>query len=131
MIFNLNDTFQQQFFVSNDTHDNFIRLSEDRNPLHIDEKFAQSKGFKGIIMHGNILNAYISYFVGECLPTQNVIIHSQSIQFKKPLYLNDQLAFTAEVTGIFESVNAVEFKFKFQNSDQTTLAKGNIQIGLI
>lgn len=86
MICYLNRKFKELFLVTEETHRDFIKLSHDNNPLHIDEEFAKSKGFKGILMHGNILNAFIFYFIGECLPTKNVIIHSQNIQFKKPIY---------------------------------------------
>ena len=131
MTFNINDTFEESFIVSKNTHHDFIQLSQDRNPLHTNEEFAFSKGFKGIVMHGNILNAFLSYFIGECLPTKDVIIHSQDIQFKNPVYLNDILNFTASVSGVFESVNAVEFKYSFKNSQLKVVAKGKIQIGII
>jgi acyl-CoA thioesterase FadM len=81
-------------------------------------------------MHGNILNGFVSYFIGECLPTKNVIIHSQEIQFKNAVYLNDELQFKSEIIGIYESVNAIEFKFDFKNKEGKTVAKGKIQIGL-
>ncbi|MFB0923768.1 MAG: MaoC/PaaZ C-terminal domain-containing protein [Vicingaceae bacterium] len=131
MIFNINDIFEESFVVSNNTHQDFIQLSQDKNPLHTNEEFAFSKGFKGIVMHGNILNAFLSHFIGECLPTKNVIIHSQDIQFKNPVYLDDKLSFTASVSGVFESVNAVEFKYYFKNSQTKIVAKGKIQIGII
>jgi 3-hydroxybutyryl-CoA dehydratase len=131
MIFNTNDKFEEIFVVSSNTHQAFIQLSEDKNPLHTNDKFATSKGFKGIVMHGNILNAFLSYFIGECLPIKDVIIHSQEIQFKNPVYLNDKLNFTASVSGVFESVNAVEFKYYFKNSQLKVVAKGKIQIGII
>jgi len=131
MIFNINDIFEESFVVSNNTHQDFMQLSQDKNPLHTNEEFAFSKGFKGIVMHGNILNAFLSHFIGECLPIKNVIIHSQDIQFKNPVYLDDKLSFTASVSGVFESVNAVEFKYYFKNSQTKIVAKGKIQIGII
>ena len=131
MIFDINDKFENSFVVSKTTHQNFIQLSEDKNPLHVNEEFASSKGFKGIVMHGNILNAFLSYFIGECLPVKNVIIHSQEIQYKNPVYLDDELNFTASVSGVFESVKAVEFKYSFRNSESKVVAKGKIQIGII
>jgi len=130
MIFKEGQKFEQTFVVSVDTYEGFIKVFKDRNPLHTDEAFAKVKGFQGRVMHGNILNGFLSYFVGECLPTKDVIIHSQEIQFKNAVYLNDELKFAAEVTGIFESVNAIEFKFTFRNSANTLMAKGKIQIGL-
>jgi 3-hydroxybutyryl-CoA dehydratase len=129
--FNLNDKYEQTFALSSDVYNGFIQVFKDNNPLHTDEQFAQTKGFKGRVMHGNILNGFISYFVGECLPAKNVIIHSQEIQFKQPVYLNDKLLFETIVTGVYESVNAVEFRFNFKNDQQKTVAKGKIQIGLL
>jgi len=131
MIFNISDTFKESFIVCKNTHKNFIKLSQDRNPLHTNQDFAKSKGFKGLVMHGNILNAYISYFIGECLPIKNVIIHSQDIQFKNPVFFDNILDFTATVSGIFESVNSIEFKYYFRNSQSKVVAKGKIQIGII
>lgn len=131
MIFNINDKFEESFVVSKKTHQDFIQLSQDVNPLHTNGEFALSKGFQGVVMHGNILNAFLSYFIGECLPSKDVIIHSQDIQFKNPVYLDDKLDFTASVSGVFESVNAVEFKYYFRNLELKVVAKGKIQIGII
>lgn len=131
MIFDVDEKFEKSFVVSKNTHEDFIQLSQDRNPLHTNEEFARSKGFKGMVMHGNILNAFLSYFIGECLPTKDVIIHTQDIAYKNPVYLGDELNLTAIVSGVFESVGAVEFKFNFKNSQSKVVAKGKFQIGLL
>lgn len=131
MIFQLKDTFEESFVVSDETYFRFIQLSNDKNPLHTNEKFAISKGFKGVVMHGNILNGFLSYFIGECLVPKNVIIHYQEIHFKNPVYLNDSLKFTARVDEIYESVRAVVFKYEFRNSSSKIVAKGKFQLGLL
>ena len=131
MIFQLNDSFEEKFKVSEKVYAGFIELFHDRNPLHTDDKFAINKGFKGKVMHGNILNGFLSYFIGERLATKNVIIHSQEIQYKNPVYLEDELKFEASVSGVFESVNTVEFKFLFRNENSKVIAKGKIQIGIL
>lgn len=131
MIFKVGDIFTEDFIVSNEIHTGFIQLFKDKNPLHTDEQFAIDKGFRGKVMHGNILNGFLSYFIGELMPTKDVIIHSQEIQFKNAVYLNDTLQFKAEIIGFYESVNAVEFKFDFRNNDKKVVAKGKIQIGII
>ncbi len=131
MIFKLNDKFEKEFHISGDIYKGFINLFQDNNPLHVDELFAIGKGFKGRVMHGNILNGYISYFIGECLPIKNVIIHSQEIQYKNAIYLNDVLYFEAIISGIYESVNAVEFKFIFKNKESKIISKGKFQIGVL
>jgi 3-hydroxybutyryl-CoA dehydratase len=131
MIFAEGDIFTADFKVSNEVYNGFLSTFKDHNPLHTDENFAIGKGFTGMVMHGNILNGFLSYFIGECLPTKDVIIHSQEIQFKNAVFVEDTLAFKAIVSGVYESVNAVEFKFTFLNAAGKTAAKGKIQIGII
>ena len=130
MDFKVDDNFEHTFAVNLVVYQGFLKTFNDNNPLHTEPEFAKDHGFKDSVMHGNILNGFISYFVGECLPQKDVIIHSQSIHFKKPVYLNDTLLFKATVTGVFESVNAVEFKFSFQNI-LSVVARGKIQIGIL
>lgn len=65
------------------------------NPLHTDDSFAKEKGFPERVMYGNIINAFVSTLIGMCLPTPDVIIHSQEIQYKSPVFMNDVL--TAEM----------------------------------
>jgi len=131
MMFTIGDKFERRFVVSDEVYNGFIHIFADTNPLHTDEAFAQKKGFKGRVMHGNILNGFLSYFIGECLPDKNVIIHAQQIQFKNPVYLNDELLFQAQIINVSESVGAIEFKFTFKNADAKVVAKGEIQIGLL
>ena len=131
MIFNLADKFEERFVIKNETYQGFVEVFKDKKPLHTNRQFAIDKGFNGMVMHGNILNGFLSYFIGESLPTKNVIIHSQEIQFKNAVYLNDELEFNAEVIGIYESVNAVEFKYNFKNKETKIVAKGKFQIGLL
>ena len=131
MSLNLHDKFEQEFIVSDKVYEGFILLFKDTNPLHTNEQFAIEHNFKGRVMHGNILNGFISYFIGECLPIKNVIIHLQTIEFRKPVYLGDKLFFKGVVNGVFESVNAIEFKFSFKNESSIEVAKGKIQIGIL
>jgi len=123
--------YQLKYTASEEAYKHFIALSNDHNPLHVADAFAQQKGFPSKVMHGNILNAFLSHFIGEGLPTKDVIIHSQEIQFKNPVFLNDELDFNAELAEYYESVKACVFKFSFKNKAQKVVAKGKIQIGII
>ena len=107
--YNLGDIFKEHFLVSEKAVKNFISVSNDKNPLHIDDKFAKKKGFKSRVIHGNLQNCFISFFIGERLPSKGVIILSQSIQYKKPVYINDNLYLTLKIVGLYESVSLIEF----------------------
>ena len=126
----LGERYIESFCISSSIYTGFIQLFNDNNPLHTNEKYAIEQGFAGRVMHGNILNGFLSYFIGECLHEKDVIIHSQEIQYKNPVYQDDELQFEAEVSSIFESVNALELKFNFKNSESKIVAKGKIQIGI-
>ena len=122
------------YHVTPGVYDSFQRCSEDMNPLHTDESFAREKGFPGCVMYGNILNAFISHFVGMCLPTPHVMIQSQDISFHQPVFLNDEITLQASVDTISEAVNIINYKLKFYKTVETgrkLVAKGHVQIGLL
>lgn len=123
--------YQHKFVVTQVVYDGFQQCSGDFNPLHTQEAFAKSKGFSECVMYGNILNGFVSYFIGMLLPTPDVIIHSQDIMFKNPVFLNDELEFTAKVEDISEVVNTVIFKYTFRNAAGKLVARGHVQIGVI
>jgi acyl dehydratase len=122
---------RQHYHVSPTVFEGFRDVFRDLNPMHTDEAFARSHGFRGRVMYGNILNGFLSHFVGECLPQKNVVIQTQSIQYARPVFLDDKLELVAEVSGFFESVNAVEFKYYFQNEQGEKVARGKLQIGIL
>lgn len=123
--------YQHKFVVTQAVYDGFQQCSGDFNPLHTNQDFAKGKGFPHCVMYGNILNGFVSYFIGMLLPTQEVIIHSQDIMFKNPVFLNDELDFTAKVEDISEVVNTVIFKYTFRNAAGKLVARGHVQIGVI
>ena len=123
--------FSRQFIVSQSVYDGFIQTFNDRNPYHVSDDAARAKGFAGKIMHGNILNGFLSYFIGECLPVKAVVIQSQEIKFHKPVYLNDTVTLNAEVADFHESVRTAEMSFHFLNQNNAKVARGKISIGLL
>ena len=125
------DTTVLHFKIDEALYLGFQSLFKDFNPLHTDLSFAKSKGFREQVMYGNILGGFLSFFIGESLPSPDVIIHSQEIKYLHPFYLGDELTLTATVEDVHESVKVVEFKFVFSNVPGQKIAKGRINIGLI
>lgn len=130
-MFQIGIIYKLRLIIDENIYQGFINIFKDYNPLHLDKEFAISKGFKDKVMHGNILNGFLSYFIGECLPVKNVIIHTQEIKYHNPMYLGDEILFCAEVVNYIESVNVVQIKFTFSRTDVKKIATGNIQIGLV
>lgn len=128
----INDSFEFRFSVDSDIYENFIKTFNDKNPLHTDQDFAESYGFKDKVMHGNILNGMLSYFIGELLPVKNVIIMKQEITFRNPIYLNDIVNFSAQIIEHHKAFDVYTFKFKFSESNTDKIfSTGKIQIKIL
>ncbi len=121
--------------VTPDVYYSFQRASNDYNPLHTDEAFARRKGFNQRVMYGNILNGFVSHFVGMALPTRDVMIQTQDIQFRKPVFLGDALTLQAEIETTSEAVEIINYKLKFYRQvggeKPLLIATGHVQIGLL
>lgn len=126
----IGDKFVEHFEVSTQIYDGFIALFGDRHPLHTDTQYASARGFQSKVMHGNILNGFLSYFIGECLPDSEVMILSQEIKYQRPVYLGDRLILESAVVDVHASVNVFEFLCKFKNeADGKTVATAKINVG--
>ena len=97
----------------------------------MDDRYAESRGFKSRVMHGNILCGFVSFMAGECLPEKNIILISQEINFKKPVYMNDKLTLLFEVLNFSEAVNVADISFVFLNDGNKKAATGKLQIKLL
>ena len=121
-------TYKSNYLVSEDIFVSFQNTFKDFNLLHINDNHAIKHGYQSKIMYGNILNGYISHFVGELLPLKEVIILTQSINFKKPFYLNENISLIASVMDFYESVSIYEISFEFSNSNNVVVANGKLKI---
>jgi 3-hydroxybutyryl-CoA dehydratase len=78
----------------------FAELSGDVNPVHIDDEFASGTIFKKRIAHGFLTGALFSTVLGTKLPGPGCIYLSQSMKFKAPVYIGDEVVATCKVTSV-------------------------------
>jgi 3-hydroxybutyryl-CoA dehydratase len=74
----------------------FAAVSGDTNPVHLDEAYAQTTTFGGRIAHGMLSAAYVSAVLGTQLPGPGAIYLTQSLRFRRPVKIGDEV--TARVT---------------------------------
>src|SRR5436190_1875392 len=82
-------THQRQYSITPDVYENFLRAFNDRSPIHIDADVARSRGFADRVMHGSILNGFVSHFVGMVFPGANSLLLSVDLRYSQPCYLGD------------------------------------------
>ncbi|GLP84575.1 Acyl dehydratase [Tritonibacter mobilis] len=78
----------------------FAEVSTDRNPVHLDEDYAQDTMFHGRIAHGMLTAGLISAVIGEQLPGHGTIYMSQNLKFLAPVRPGDMVLAEVEVTDI-------------------------------
>lgn len=74
----------------------FAEVSTDRNPVHLDDDYANDTIFEGRIAHGMLTAGLISAVIGEQLPGHGTIYMGQSLTFLAPVRPGDTVR--AEVT---------------------------------
>jgi 3-hydroxybutyryl-CoA dehydratase len=80
----------------------FAQLSGDTNPVHLDEAYAQTTPFGGIVAHGMLSAAYISAVLGTQLPGPGAIYLSQSLRFRRPVRIGDEVVARVTVMALDE-----------------------------
>jgi len=78
----------------------FSGISGDKNPIHMNEEYANKSRFKRRIAHGLMSASYFSALFGTKLPGEGAIYVSQSLQFKRAVYLGDTVVATVIVKKI-------------------------------
>ncbi|MCP5074981.1 MAG: MaoC family dehydratase [Rhodobacteraceae bacterium] len=78
----------------------FADVSEDRNPVHLDEEYAKGTMFKGRIAHGFLTGALLSAIIGEQLPGHGTIYMKQEMKFLAPVPVGSEVTATVTVAEI-------------------------------
>lgn len=93
----------------------FAAVTGDRNPVHLSDEYAASTQFGKRIAHGILSAGFFSALFGMELPGPGCIYISQSVKFKRPVYIGDTVVATVKVVSVdmerrrvlFETVGTV------------------------
>merc|ERR1711916_285287 len=83
----------------------FAVMSGDVNPAHLDEEYAKSDMFHGIIGHGMWSGSLISTVLGTQLPGPGTIYLDQSLKFLRPVKVGDTITATVKVKEKYNDGN--------------------------
>ena len=94
----------------------FAKLSGDFNPLHMDEDYALNTNFEKRVCHGMLLASFFSQLVGMYLPGKNSLYFSQSLNFRNPCFVDDEVTIAGEITEKKSNTRIITIK--------TTISRG-------
>lgn len=78
----------------------FADITGDTNPVHLDDGFAAASPFKERIAHGMLSAGLISAVLGTRLPGPGCIYLSQSLRFRAPVRIGDDVVASATITEV-------------------------------
>ena len=122
---------QQESFIIKITEsmvEKFSNLSGDLNPLHMDNTFAESSSFKKRIVHGMLLSTFFSQLVGMHLPGKNALYFSQTLNFRSPCYIDDEIEVVGEVIEKSDSTKIITVTTSIFNKSKICLIDGVAKI---
>lgn len=93
----------------------FADLSFDKNPIHIDEEYAEHSMFGKRLVHGFFVGSLISAVFGTKLPGEGAIYLYQEINFRKPVFHGDEITATVRVTNVRKDKSILYFDTKCEN----------------
>ena len=107
----------------------FSELSGDRNPIHIDENYANTSRDKKRLVHGTLILSYFSKIYGMIFPGNGCTIAEQNVIYKKPVYVDKTFRLVVEIISIDEKKRNLLFKNTCYD-DEKILVVGNTRVFL-
>lgn len=122
------DAFTRELKITDELMSGFKALSGDDHPLHNSREYAVGKGFRERVAYGNIIGFMISSLVGVEMRRIDCMLVSQSIVYRKPVFLGDAITLKGTVENILEAIPVMDMKFEVRNQDNQLVATGKIQV---
>ncbi len=88
--------------------EDFVRLSGDRSPIHVDDGAARQAGFTGRVVHGFLIGVHVSRLVGMELPGCSGLLLSEELRFHKPVHEGQRLHVRGIVASRSDSTRTID-----------------------
>ncbi|KAL5581191.1 hypothetical protein UlMin_013633 [Ulmus minor] len=112
------DTLRKTRTFTNEDVIEYSKVTYDTNPLHFDSESARIAGFEDRLVHGMLVAALFPRIISSHFP--GAIYVSQSLHFKLPVYIGEEIFGEVEATHVRESKNRYIAKLKtrcFKNGE--------------
>lgn len=106
----------------------FADVSGDHNPIHKDEEYAARSQFGKRIAHGFLTGSLISALIGMDLPGPGSIYLGQTLKFLAPVYIDDVITASVEVTSIRDDKRLVILRTDCTNQDGKLVLTGEATV---
>jgi 3-hydroxybutyryl-CoA dehydratase len=102
----------------------FAQITDDTNPVHLDDEYAATTTFGRRIAHGMLTASIISAVLANDLPGPGTIYLGQDIKFKAPVFVDDTITATVEVVKYREDRRIATLRTTCVNQDGVLVIDG-------
>ncbi|MCC7448397.1 MAG: MaoC family dehydratase [Anaerolineae bacterium] len=110
--------------ISAEDVETFARITDDHNPVHLDDAYAANTRFGKRIAHGVLTAGLISALLANDLPGPGCVYMSQSLKVKAPVFLGETVTAVAEVTAFRPDRKIVTLSTNCYNQDGKLVIEG-------
>lgn len=119
----IGDTFTfVRTFTDNDVK-TFAQVSQDFNPIHVNEEAAAKSIFKQRVVHGALVSSVFSMIFGTKFPGEGTIYAKEQVSYRNPVFLDTEVTFTVTLKSIDLDRKSMVFEMSAYDEEKT-FAKG-------
>lgn len=121
-VLKIGDVLKHKRTFSNEDVGEYSKVSHDANPLHFDSESSRAAGFEDRLVHGMLVASLFPRIISSHFP--GAIYVSQSLHFRSPVYVGDEISGEVQAINIKENKNRYIAKFStkcFKNGDLLVL----------
>lgn len=89
----------------------FTKLTGDKNPIHLDEQYAEGTRFKKCIAPGMLICGLLSKIIGMDFPGNSSVYLEQDTKFLAPVYIGSRI----RILCIVDSIDMVKSNVILRN----------------
>lgn len=115
----IGQSFCKRFKATDEVVRAIAAVSGDRNPVHLDDRYAAGTVFGKRIAHGLFCLNGISMILGNYFPGEGTILIKQEFSYRKPVYIDDEIEICVSVQeiNIEKEIVKLECTCKNQNGE--------------
>ncbi len=121
-------TFRTSVIVDRALVEQFVSLSGDVNPIHVDEQVARQYGHAKPVAHGAILVAVISRLIGTQVPGPGAIWMDQQVTWLAPVHVGDEVSLEATVEHMSHGTGVMTLVMSASNQRGVRVLQGQAHV---
>lgn len=117
--------------VTEEMLEQFMEISKDENPLHLDASYARQKGYKDKVAYGMLTASFMSTIAGMYLPGKRSLIHKIEAEFPRPVYVGDTLRVEGKVSEKEDAFRLIYLKVVIRNEQGEKVLRGKMRVQVL